>query len=149
VVAKACRNSYAASTVVAKFERYVLASFTASHKRRKKLASLEEGWWTDLLLERPTVTKRKDARSSGQFFFDAEESTGGFHRLLLQAVCQFYGLTAVSRMVSNVSFGDKTKARSLVATGSIADEDSKCSLLGFLTEKDRDAEDDAKGWIHV
>lgn len=90
---RACHNSYAAAKVVEVFESFIIKSFT-----NVKSTLLQDGWWMDLLLECPTLTHRKDNnRSTAQFFFHPTLPTGGFHRLLLHAVCQFHGLNVTSR----------------------------------------------------
>jgi hypothetical protein len=131
---RACHNSFAAAKVVGLFEEFVVRSFT---KRTTKLMSLDECWWEDLLLECPTITQRKDNnRYAAQFLFHETSPTGGFHRLLLHAVCQFHGLNSVSRMVRNFTVGDKkTTARALTVTGNM-DDSSTYRLLKHLAEKE-------------
>jgi hypothetical protein len=128
IVMKACTNSYASSKVVEVFEGFLIASFTG-----KKTKELSSDWSSDLLLEPPTITRRKDLRHVAQFFFDAESSTGGFHRLLLHAVCQFHGLNAVSKMV-DIAIDDKSRARALSVTGTITED--KYRLLEHATKED-------------
>jgi hypothetical protein len=96
----------------------------------------DDMWWESLLLECPTVTRRKDSdRVAAQFFFDSTLPTAGFHRLLLHAVCQFHGLNVVSRMESNFVFQNQiTSARILVATGHVDDASSIIRLLHHLGE---------------
>jgi hypothetical protein len=128
IVVKACTNSYPAASVVAKFESFLVTSFAG-----KKAKELSSDWSSDLLLEPPTITLRKDLRHVAQFFFDAESSTGGFHRLLLHAVCQFHGLHAVSKMV-DIEIDDKSRARALTVTGTITED--KHRLLDHATKED-------------
>jgi hypothetical protein len=128
IVVKACTNSYPAAKVVEAFEAFLIASFAG-----KKPKQLPSDWSEDLLLEPPTITLRKDLRHVAQFFFDAESSTGGFHRLLLHAVCQFHGLNAVSKMV-DITIGDKSKARALNVTGTITEDNYR--LLDHATKED-------------
>ncbi|KAL3906347.1 MAG: hypothetical protein SGARI_004043, partial [Bacillariaceae sp.] len=104
ILVKACENSYAASQVVNILEDYLIRMHAGKMDKR----SHEE--WLDLLLEPPTVASRRLRRSkndyddakekreelTARFLFDADSSTGGFHRLLLHGVCQFHGLTAAS-----------------------------------------------------
>lgn len=106
IVIKACTNSYPAAIVVETFETFLVSSFTG---KKPKLAA---DWSNDLLLEPPTITHRKDSRSVAQFFFDANSSSGGFHRLLLHAICQFHGLNAASKMV-DIAIDGKKQARAL------------------------------------
>jgi hypothetical protein len=129
IVVKACTNSYPAAKVVEVFEAFLITSFAG-----KKAKQLSSDWSSDLLLEPPTITRRKDLRHVAQFFFDAESSTGGFHRLLLHAVCQFHGLNAVSKMV-DIAIGDNSRARALSVTGTIT-EDSRYRLLDHATKQD-------------
>jgi hypothetical protein len=128
IVVKACTNSYPAAKVVEVFETFLVTSFSG-----KKVKELSSDWSSDLLLEPPTITRRKDLRHVAQFFFDAESSTGGFHRLLLHAVCQFHGLHAVSKMV-DIEINDKSRARALTVTGTIAED--KHRLLNHATKED-------------
>jgi hypothetical protein len=128
IVVKACTNSYPAAKVVEVFETFLITSFAG-----KKAKQLSSDWSSDLLLEPPTITQRKDLRHVAQFFFDAESSTGGFHRLLLHAVCQFHGLNAVSKMV-DIEIDDKSRARALNVTGKITE--NKYSLLDYATKGD-------------
>jgi hypothetical protein len=128
IVVKACTNSYPAAKVVEVFETFLVTSFSG-----KEAKGLSSDWSSDLLLEPPTITRRKDLRHVAQFFFDAEASTGGFHRLLLHAVCQFHGLHAVSKMV-DIEIGDKSRARALTVTGTIAED--KHRLLDHATKED-------------
>jgi hypothetical protein len=128
IVMKACTNSYPAAKVVEVFEGFLISSFAG-----KKAKQLSSDWSSDLLLEPPTITRRKDLRHVAQFFFDAESSTGGFHRLLLHAVCQFHGLNAVSKMV-DIAIDDKSRARALSVTGTITED--KYRLLEHATKED-------------
>ena len=126
VVIKACTNSYPAAKVVEVFEDFVVRAFA------QKKPSSSTDWWKDLLLEQPTVTTRKDSHTvAAQFYFDAESSTGGFHRLLLHAVAQFHGLKAVSKMV-NINIGDRSQARALTVSGSISE--TKYRLLDYIVK---------------
>jgi len=131
IVVKACSNSYAASKVVETFEEFLVASFADSKPK------LVEDWWDDLLLEPPSITSRKDLRSVAQFFFDADSTTGGFHRLLLHAVCQFHGLHAVSKMV-DITIDSKSKSRALNVTGVLGEK--KFRLLDHIAERQNDTE---------
>jgi len=156
LVVRACHNSYAAAKVMGLFEEFLVASFVSGDRIKKKglAKSIQEGWWHDLLLERPSVTQPKDnLRYTAHFFFDPTSSTGGFHRLLLQAICQFHGLHTISRMIRNLSMGDNTEARALIITGNI--DKVKYRLLEHLEEREEDlviASDYSScktGWIVV
>jgi len=139
VVTKACRNSMPASRVIKTFETFVVDSF-----RKKPRETLPGDWWNqdELLLERPTVTARKDGKFTAQFYFDPQNSTGGFHRLLLHAVCQFHGLLALSRVVQ-IKIGAHQQSRALMVTGPAVD--TKFRLLDVLSQDDEDAEVEALG----
>ena len=110
LVSRACRNSYAASKVVKLFEDYIASCFTTD-----KMPN-EDDWWCDLLLERPTVSKRHDGKCTAQLFFHPTSQTDGFHRLLLHAVGQFHGLKVVLRTV-DIAIGNQKEARALIVTG--------------------------------
>lgn len=121
VVTKACQNSYPAARVVKTFETFLLNSFRPTNKSNKKSqptdTALDDNWWEDILLEQPTITKRRDGKlMTAQFYFDPVNATGGFHRLLLHALSQFHGLTVVSRM-AQISIGEHCKSRTLTVTG--------------------------------
>jgi len=131
VVVKACTNSYPAAKVVESFEDFVIRALAG-----KKL-KVSSDWWKDLLLEQPTVTTRKDSRTVARFYFDAESSTGGFHRLLFHAVAQFHGLKAVSEMV-NIQIGDKSQARALTVSGAISE--AKYRLLDHIVKEKESGE---------
>ena len=144
LVVRACHNSYAAAKVVELFESFVVQSFTND----KKSTLLTDCWWSDLLLEYPTINHRRDScRSTAQFFFHPTLPTGGFHRLLLHAVCQFHGLNVVSRTEENYECiwgnGETTNGtRVLTATGDIMDGTSSTNrvlLLQHLGENVNDS----------
>lgn len=125
---RSCRNSYAAGKVVELFESFILYSFS---NVPSAAVVLQDDWWMDLLLECPTLTHRNDNhhRSTVQFFFHPTLPTGGFHRLLLHAVCQFHGLNVASRTEDSYeciwSNGVTTNgARVLNATGYTREEES-------------------------
>ncbi|KAL7562893.1 hypothetical protein ACA910_000266 [Epithemia clementina (nom. ined.)] len=143
VVTKACQNSYPAARVVKTFETFVLESFGSSKAIDGKSA-LVSGWWHGILLEQPTITKRRvEKLMTAQFYFDPTNATGGFHRLLLHAVSQFHGLTAVSRM-AQISIGEHKESRALSVTGSPTLE-TKFQLLDILSEEDKGAEVETLG----
>jgi hypothetical protein len=166
VVVKSCTNSYAAASVVETFESFIVDTFTDKTTNSKEdytssntHNSLKEGWWQSLLLEQPTVTHRKDGKIVVQFFFEAPSDTasaaaggdgkkdaeaaaiaakGGFHRILLHAVCQFHGLRAVSNMIDIVQKDDKNNnnnnaikksSRALTVMGTSGGMEAKYRLL--------------------
>jgi len=114
-------------------------------------------WWKGLLLQNPSVcsvsSKAKEDYASSeqpgyraQFSFDAESPTGGFHRLLLQSICQFHGLTTVSRMLhvdvptETRGISCRTKARALIVTGCLQESKEglpRLRLLQHLNEQDQ------------
>ena len=121
VVTKACRNSQPAAMVVKTLENFIMATYY--HRRHhsssssKRFAAPTGQWWSTLLTQAPTVTttaRRDDDQTiSVQFLFDAASPTGGFHRVLLHAVCQYHGLTAVSQMIELAGRSN----RALLVTG--------------------------------
>lgn len=125
VVAKACRNSQPAAMVVKTFESFVRATY--SHKKQGRKGPVGH-WWCTLLTEEPTVTKRLDGKITVQFLFDANSPTGGFHRLLLHAICQYHGLQVLSKVV-NI---EEKSNRALIATGEVIR--SKHKLLDQLID---------------
>jgi hypothetical protein len=167
ILVKACVNSFAASKVVHALQGFLIfESYKCGDKKMKKAWSYEDGMtnekWAEMgLLEAPTVAEvaqgRNETNSDGHFdrdyrdeddtpknpalithfLFDSESSTGGFHRLLLQAVCQFHGLkTVLSTMKVNIS--DEAgravmkEARSLKATGVFYGDQMNCTLVDFI-----------------
>jgi hypothetical protein len=140
IVVKACENSYAASQVVNILEDYLIGI----HAGKDDTRSLQE--WLELLLEPPTVTSRgaspsKKAETKEQreellvrFLFDADSSTGGFHRLLLHAICQFHGLDAASSTMRVDVKNGSTMARVLTATGVLSGSD--VHLVDFIAERE-------------
>ena len=135
LVLRACHNSYAAAKVVERLESFLIQSFLVKVLPATSTVPivLPDGWWRDLLLERPTLTHRTDgqhARSAttttAQFFFHPTLPTGGFHRLLLQAICQFHGWHVTVRTEENYECvwengGTTTGTRVLTATGPVLD----------------------------
>jgi hypothetical protein len=175
VIVKACQNSYAASKVINILEDYLIAIHTGKEDTR----TLTE--WLELLLEPPTVISRRRRRHRHpphnnnknqtdqskednvgseeeeeevvtRFLFDADSSTGGFHRLLLHGVCQYHGLRAVSSttMVSvvdnnndnnnddgnnNRNVNVQKKARVLTSTGVLLCAGTHVGLVDFVTNQ--------------
>lgn len=111
VVTKACRNSQPAAMVVKTLEAFVMVTFGRSSKQL--VAPPMGQWWSTLLTEQPTVTERRDGRLTATFLFDAASGSGGFHRLLLHAICQYHGLQAVCKMMDV----DGRSNRVLLVTG--------------------------------
>jgi hypothetical protein len=137
LVVRAYRNSYAAAKVVDKFEAFVVGSFGTPKGSTASLQS--DNWWRDLLLECPTITRRRDnGKYSAQLYFHASAPTAGFHRLLLHAVCQFHGLNAVPKMERSYAVGGDHGsiggARTLWVTGNI-DSLSTHSLTSTICEE--------------
>jgi hypothetical protein len=137
LVVRAYRNSYAAAKVVDKFEAFVVGSFGTLIGSTASLES--DDWWRDLLLECPTITRRRDnGKYSAQFYFHGSAPTAGFHRLLLHAVCKFHGLNAVPKMERSYSVGGDHGsiggARTLWVTGYI-DSLSTHSLTSTICEE--------------
>ena len=133
VVTKACGNSLPAAMVVKTLETFVRATF-GKHASKKHAVSVPAGqWWTTLLTEAPTVTKRRDGKLTVCFLFDAQSSSGGFHRLLLHAICQFHGLQAVSKMVDI----EGRSNRALIVTGET--EQYHCNKHALLDQLIDDA----------
>jgi hypothetical protein len=129
LVIRAFRNSYAAAKVIGMLEEFLITSLGKNQDGGHKVSMLSENWWNGILLEPPTITRHtsKEDRQDGakrhytiQFLFDAESSTGGFHRLLLQAIAQFHGLRGLCRMVHGIvrnEAKDTFSARGLTVTG--------------------------------
>mmetsp|Transcript_5976 Transcript_5976/g.14806 ORF Transcript_5976/g.14806 Transcript_5976/m.14806 type:complete len:535 (-) Transcript_5976:2855-4459(-) len=123
ILGKACVNSFAASKVVNTMQGFLIcdAYKCGGGDMKTKLSydgKMTRQQWSEMgLLEPPTVTENpnsdsitgKDDDSQHEdvfkrknpltlvtrFRFDADSSTGSFHRLLLNAVCQFHGLKTV------------------------------------------------------
>jgi CRISPR/Cas system-associated endoribonuclease Cas2 len=128
LVVRAFRNSYAAAKVIGMLEEFLITSLEKHRDgNRSKVSMLAENWWSGILLEPPTITRHTNPKDDGaqrrytiQFLFDAESSTGGFHRLLLQAIAQFHGLHVICRMVHGIvrnEAKDTISARGITVTG--------------------------------
>lgn len=113
LVERAYRNSAPAAKVVEMLEEFLVASL---HQRSTE--TLNDKWWSNLLLEAPTILHRQD-RFIMQFFFPSVTPTGGFHRLLLHAIAQFHGLKPVAKMVYSPE-----KARALIVSGGLHGSDT-------------------------
>jgi hypothetical protein len=166
VVVRACRNSYAAAKVVELLEDYVVSTFqghsdwilirTPSASSSDNDEQEQSMWWKGLLLQSPTVSKNSPTKAmdvdsceeegvngyyQALFLFDADSPTGGFHRLLLQAICQFHGLNIASRVLHDAPLLDGTscsQARVLIATGLVKEEGAQpMRLLQHLNDQER------------
>ncbi|GKZ00074.1 hypothetical protein MPSEU_000960800 [Mayamaea pseudoterrestris] len=115
VVFRAGSNSQPALLVMKRLEKFVVRVFAGA-------LSLEDDRLADLLLAPPSVHELESSRYRCQFLFHAELPSGGFHRLLLQAICQFHGLQVVSKTM-DVRIGSESQAIALTVTGLIALED--------------------------
>ncbi|MGK3750901.1 MAG: hypothetical protein ACI8RD_003201 [Bacillariaceae sp.] len=148
IVVKACENSYAASKVVNTLEDFLIRVYNGEKDER----SIED--WNEFLLGSPIVTERRCSMKNKEqdenstcnprrliikFLFDADSATGGFHRLLLHGICQFYCLIATSSSTQiNMPTKDGNiakKARVLTATGTLSGVDVR--LVEFITERQR------------
>mmetsp|Transcript_6066 Transcript_6066/g.6781 ORF Transcript_6066/g.6781 Transcript_6066/m.6781 type:complete len:228 (+) Transcript_6066:2-685(+) len=147
IVVKACENSYAASKVINTLEDFLIRAYNGEKDER----SQEE--WKEFLLDSPIVTEHrcdmqiidhKDRNSKCnnrrliiKFLFDADSTTGGFHRLLLHGICQFHCLHATSSSnrikMSSKDCKVSKKARVLTATGILSGADVR--LVDFITER--------------
>jgi hypothetical protein len=136
VVLKAGTNSQPAFLVIKRFEDFVVRAFVANEE-----ASIwDRELFEDLLLEAPTLTAKasdRGLRRTCQFYFHPDSATGGFHRLLLHAICQFHGFHAASKL-SDVRIREHTKARALIVTGTL-DPDVKFRLVHCLVSDDAEA----------
>ena len=120
ILVKSCKNSFPASKVVDTFESFLTRAFSG------KKIKVPPDTWHDLLLEPPTITKRKEENSIFvKFCFDAESPTGGFNRLLLHGLCQYHGLAAASCSVE-LMMGDRmVSSRVLNASGALSGPESR------------------------
>lgn len=100
VLIRACAGSDATIDVVNALEECLKNCFLSNEEETE--TSTTRVTIVDTLLEPPIVTRRALSSSSSsshcmaRFYFDATSSAGGFHRLLLHAICQFHGLHATS-----------------------------------------------------
>jgi len=108
VVAKACENSAPACKIVESFEEYLIHVFDEDDNTTEEATSTTyDDLWRDVLLEKPIVTSRKTKTVT--FLFDGSSSSGGFHRLLVHAVCHFHCLKATtSTQNENQATGSKS-----------------------------------------
>jgi len=105
VVIRACASSEATVELVDAFEVCLERCWIKGKPRSMSKV--------DTLLQPPTVAQRKSGHTTAKFYFDADSSSGGFHRLLLHAVCQFHCLHATSTM----AVIESREARLLIVTG--------------------------------
>lgn len=110
VLIRACSSSKDTIDMVSAYEQFLVQSFVEGKAVALPTAVAES------LLEAPSVTQTKSGSTVARFCFDSESSAGGFHRLLLHAVCQFHSLHAVSKTVES----ETQSARLLTVTGSLA-----------------------------
>ena len=116
VVVKAGTNSQPAFLVMKRLEDHVVRAFAGD-------GMSQEEDLTDLLLAVPTFRTLTDSIHTCQFLFHPDSPTGGFHRLLLHAICQFHGLRVSSRTV-DTEIGEHRQARALTVTGGISNHDT-------------------------
>lgn len=133
LVVRACQNSYAATNVMQRLEDYLLHRFYPDIGE----TDFHAEWWSDLLIEVPTIEEREQLESKGKtlsltFSFQASQNSG-FHRLLLHALCQFHGLKAFAK----TSKSDKDVRVSYVS-GRIAEnmEQHPMSLIACIEERE-------------
>ena len=122
ILVKSCKNSFPASKVVDTFEVFLVRAF--SGKKNKTLNDT----WDDLLIEPPTITKRKGEDNTSvvvKFCFDADSPTGGFNRLLLHGLCQYHGLSAVSCSLEMMMQDNLVSSRVLTASGRLSGPESR------------------------
>jgi hypothetical protein len=125
VVVKACENSAPACKVVESFESFLVHAF--SDNDGDKSCSVSDDFWHGILLEKPSVQQQQGKSGKAvTFLFDGDSSSGGFHRLLVHAVCHFHCLYAKT---SSLEEGH-VKARVLLVHGVV--RGSQYSLLGHL-----------------
>jgi len=106
VITRACSSNTMVKIVDA-FEECLCSCFLDGQSNKSITCNV------NTLLEAPKVNKKKSGQTTAHFYFDADSSSAGFHRLLLHAVCQFHGLHAMSTTVDL----NKKPARQLVVTG--------------------------------
>lgn len=112
VVVRACSTSQATVKVLDAYEEFLVQSFGERETSPASMDNIISGH----LLEPPTVTQTKSGSTVARFCFDSESSAGGFHRLLLHAVCNFHSLHAASTTVDSES---RDSVRLLTVTGTI------------------------------
>jgi len=119
VVIRACSSSEATAKLVDTYEAFLVQSFLEGKARTL------DNIISETLLEPPTVTHTKSGSTVARFCFDSESSAGGFHRLLLHAVCQFHSLHAVSTTVEL----EQQSVRLLTVTGTLLGPKVKLSQV--------------------
>jgi hypothetical protein len=125
VVVKACENSAPACKVVESFENFLVHAFR-DDRHGDESFSVSNDFWHGILLEKPSIQQQGEGGKAVTFLFDGDTSTGGFHRLLVHAVCYFHCLRAKtsSREEGHV------KARVLLVQGSVLG--SQYRLLDYV-----------------
>jgi hypothetical protein len=120
VIIRACSNSASTVKIVDAYENFLVHSFANG-----KAALLEDSVSASLL-ESPSVVQTDSGSTVARFCFDSESSAGGFHRLLLHAVCQFHSLFAVSR---TIDLDETQSSRLLTVTGTLFGPDVHLSQV--------------------
>jgi len=128
VVVRACSTSDATATIVDSYETFLVQSFVEG-----KATTLDTLGLSGSLLEPPTVLQTKLGSTVARFCFDSESSAGGFHRLLLHAVCQFHSLNAVSKTIER----ETESARLLTVTGTLLGSEVRLSETIHNTKMDQ------------
>lgn len=119
VIIRACSSSEATVKIVDDYEAFLVQSFADGK------ASLVSDSISASLLESPSVTQTESGSTVARFCFDSESSTGGFHRLLLHAVCQFHSLHAVSKTIDS----EMQPKRLLTVTGTLRGSNVRLSQV--------------------
>mmetsp|Transcript_1258 Transcript_1258/g.1916 ORF Transcript_1258/g.1916 Transcript_1258/m.1916 type:complete len:370 (-) Transcript_1258:2028-3137(-) len=109
VVVRACKSD-ATVKIVDAFEDCLNSCFLRG-KPEKSVTNVVQ-----TLSDLPTVIRRESGQTACYFNFDADSSSGGgYHRLLLHAVCQFHGLHAISTSVDT----EQKLKRQLIVSGKV------------------------------
>jgi len=109
VIIRAC-SSKTTVKIVDAFEECLCRCFLNEQSNYKESIPCDV---KTLLTELKTKKQEKSDQITAYFYFDADSSSAGFHRLLLHGICQFHSLHAIS---NTVDF-NKKPARQLVVTG--------------------------------
>lgn len=175
IVTKACTNSCAASGVVRALEDYLatvyhrgrpderspeewrelllrpptVAAAPARRRRRGTESRTDDRGTTTTTpseSESPSQTTGPEKRTVvAEFLFDADSSTGGFHRLLLHGVCQFHGLRATSSTTTATEGDGGRNARVLSATGTFSEPTLR--LVDFIMERQQGGGNGSNGTV--
>jgi hypothetical protein len=115
VVIRACSSSENTKSIVDALEDCLTKCFLHDSDGSECYANED---LASSLLFKPNVTKRvSSGHTTVRFAFDASSSKGGFHRLLLHAICQFHGLTTSCFSSVFPSENGEIDARLLVVSG--------------------------------